>query len=148
MPKRPPSAAAFGFPFFIFRELGIFEKDQNNKRSALQLLGNCITSEEQSYAGNAFMACREYPRRMGVTSHERLEKRKCAFMFTTQRLFTVGYSITGDHSKQDQILLVKIGKYIGFCLYRRSYLLWSPVIEATLDGKSTSSGIAEPFFAR
>ena len=28
----------------------------------------------------------------------------------------------------DQILLVKIGKYIGFCVYRRSYLLWSPVI--------------------
>ena len=25
-------------------------------------------------------------------------------------------------------MLVKIGKYIGFCLYRRSYLLWSPVI--------------------
>ena len=22
------------------------------------------------------------------------------------------------------MLLVKIGKYIGFCLYRRSYLLW------------------------
>ena len=25
-------------------------------------------------------------------------------------------------------MLVKIGKYIGFCVYRRSYLLWSPVI--------------------
>ena len=23
---------------------------------------------------------------------------------------------------------MKIGKYIGFCVYRRSYLLWSPVI--------------------
>ena len=31
------------------------------------------------------------------------------------------YSITGDHSKQHQISLVKIAKYIGFCLYRRSY---------------------------
>ena len=29
--------------------------------------------------------------------------------------------ITGDHSKQDQILLVKIGKYVGLCVYRRSY---------------------------
>ena len=27
-------------------------------------------------------------------------------------------------------MLVKIGKYIGFCVYRRSYLLWSPVIIA------------------
>ena len=36
--------------------------------------------------------------------------------------------ITGGHSKLDPILLVKIGKYIGFCVYRRSYLLWSPVI--------------------
>ena len=24
--------------------------------------------------------------------------------------------------------MVKIGKYIGFCVYRRSYLLWSPVV--------------------
>ena len=40
--------------------------------------------------------------------------------------------ITGDHSKQDQILLVKIDKYIGFCVYRRSYLLSPPVIEGPL----------------
>ena len=26
------------------------------------------------------------------------------------------------------MLFVKIAKYIGFCLYRRSYLIWSPVI--------------------
>ena len=38
--------------------------------------------------------------------------------------------ITGGHSKYDQILSVKIAKYIGFCVYHRSYLLWSPVIEA------------------
>ena len=25
-------------------------------------------------------------------------------------------------------MLVKIGKYTGFCVCRRSYLLWSPVI--------------------
>ena len=29
------------------------------------------------------------------------------------------------------LLLVKIGNYIGFCVYRRSYLLWSPVIDTT-----------------
>ena len=36
--------------------------------------------------------------------------------------------ITGDHSEQDQILLVKMTKYtgIGFCVYRRSYLLCPP----------------------
>ena len=28
------------------------------------------------------------------------------------------------------MLLVKVVKYIGFCVYRRSYLLWSPVIVA------------------
>ena len=37
-------------------------------------------------------------------------------------------TITGDDSKQDQISSVKIGKYIGFCVYRRSYLLWCPVM--------------------
>ena len=26
------------------------------------------------------------------------------------------------------MLLVNIGKYMGFCVYRRSYLLWPPVI--------------------
>ena len=25
-------------------------------------------------------------------------------------------------------MLVNVGKYIGFCVYRRPYLLWSPVI--------------------
>ena len=30
-------------------------------------------------------------------------------------------TITGDPSKQGQILLVKIGKYIVFRVYRRSY---------------------------
>ena len=29
---------------------------------------------------------------------------------------------------QDQTLLVKIDKYVGFCVYRRSYLIWPPVI--------------------
>ena len=35
--------------------------------------------------------------------------------------------ITGDHSEKDQIVFVKIAKYIGFCVYGKSYLLWSPV---------------------
>ena len=26
--------------------------------------------------------------------------------------------------------MVEIGKYIGFCVYRRSYLIWSPVVVA------------------
>ena len=34
----------------------------------------------------------------------------------------------GGHIKWDQIILVKIHKYIGFSMYRRSYLLWPPVI--------------------
>ena len=38
------------------------------------------------------------------------------------------HTITGDHSKQDQILLVKIVKYTVFSVCLRSYLLWSPVI--------------------
>ena len=37
-------------------------------------------------------------------------------------------SITGAHSKLDQILLLKIGKYIGFSVYHRFYLLWPPII--------------------
>ena len=34
-----------------------------------------------------------------------------------------GGPITGDHSKYDQILLVKIAKYIDFCVYRGPYLI-------------------------
>ena len=37
-------------------------------------------------------------------------------------------TIAGVHSKKDKILLVKIAKYIGFCVYRRSYLIWPPVV--------------------
>ena len=38
--------------------------------------------------------------------------------------------ITGGHSKWDPILLVKIVKYlsVGFCVYRRSFLIWSSVV--------------------
>ena len=36
--------------------------------------------------------------------------------------------ITGGHIKQDQILSVKIGKYIGFGVYRTPYLQWPSVI--------------------
>ena len=36
--------------------------------------------------------------------------------------------ITGDRRKYNQILLVKKAIYIGFCMQRRSYLIWSPVI--------------------
>ena len=39
-------------------------------------------------------------------------------------------TITGGQNKEDQILLAKIGKYIDFCVYRRSYLLWPPVLIA------------------
>ena len=40
----------------------------------------------------------------------------------------ININISGDHSEQDQILLlvVKIGKCVGLCVYRRSYLLPSP----------------------
>ena len=41
-------------------------------------------------------------------------------------------TITGGHSKQDQILLVNIGKYTGFCMCLRSYLIWPPVITTRL----------------
>ena len=35
---------------------------------------------------------------------------------------------TGVHTNQDQVWLVKIGKYMGFYVNRRSWLLWSLVI--------------------
>ena len=52
-------------------------------------------------------------------------------MISTKR----SVSFTGDHSEQEQRLLVKIGKYIPgtlvfFLCYRRFYLLWPPVIVA------------------
>ena len=46
-------------------------------------------------------------------------------------------TITGDHSKQDQILLVKKAEYIGFCVYRRSYLIWSRVLVQRIWGQIT-----------
>ena len=36
--------------------------------------------------------------------------------------------LRGTIVNKDQILLVKMVKYIGFYLYHRSYYLWSPVI--------------------
>ena len=42
--------------------------------------------------------------------------------------FFTSYIFTGDHSKEDKILLVKIGEYIGFRVYHGSYSLWSPIL--------------------
>ena len=49
------------------------------------------------------------------------------FVSAQQRIITTVLRGT-IHSKHDQILLVEIGKHRGFCLHRRSYLIWSPVI--------------------
>lgn len=46
---------------------------------------------------------------------------------------------TIDHSKQDQICLVKVGKCIGFGGCRRSYLLWHAVL--MIDGVLSSYAI-------
>ena len=37
-------------------------------------------------------------------------------------------SIAGGRSKQDLLLLIRIAIYTGICVYRRSYLIWPPVI--------------------
>ena len=54
-------------------------------------------------------------------------------------------TITGVHSNQDEIWLVKIGEYIGFYVYRRSSLLWSPVnnTSTTCDTPSIKVTIRE-----
>ena len=54
-----------------------------------------------------------------------------------------GTFITGDHCKQDHILFVKIGTCIVFCVYRRSYLLWSPVIDINRKTKRCLSIYAQ-----
>ncbi len=62
------------------------------------------------------------------SSHCNALHRIFVFFSSASTLFRHPYlslppTITGGHSKQDQILLVTIGKYIGFCVFRRSYLL-------------------------
>ena len=52
----------------------------------------------------------------------RFYREKTPGPFFRRRLFR------GTIVNRTKILLVKIGKYIGFCVYRRSYSLWSPVI--------------------
>ena len=49
-------------------------------------------------------------------------------MLTHKQDLALSTTITGDHSKWNQILLVNKAKYISLCMYRRSYLVWSPVI--------------------
>ena len=46
---------------------------------------------------------------------------------------TSDLTITGDHSKYDQMLFGKIGEYVGFSIHRRSYLIWPPVISLSLN---------------
>ena len=51
---------------------------------------------------------------------------------------TVACTIKLREGKQDQILLVNISQYIGFWLYCRSCLLWSPVLDAVDVSYDTS----------
>ena len=54
-------------------------------------------------------------------------------------------SLTGDHSKLDQILSAKIVKYIARCVYRRPYSIWSLAIVASLIlGHKTGSSPSSP----
>ena len=53
---------------------------------------------------------------------------RVGFSFPIARRLSSRVASTGDHSNWDQILSVKIAKYTGFCVYRRSYLIWPPAI--------------------
>ena len=53
----------------------------------------------------------------------------------------IGNTVPRGHSKWDQLLLVNIGEYIGFCVYRRSCLLWSPVIVHRGQESGGSAGL-------
>ena len=57
------------------------------------------------------------------------------------------YCSTGGHSKKDQMSLEKKGQYIGFCVYRRPYLLGPPVIAAVYGNHKSLPGVHFPFFA-
>ena len=46
---------------------------------------------------------------------------------------------TGGHSKQDQVLLVKIAEHTDFCLYRRPYLIGFPVLQQNPNTVPTST---------
>ena len=48
--------------------------------------------------------------------------------------------IRGTYSKEDQIVLVKIGKHKGYCVYRKSYLLWSPVVPTCPETSESPGG--------
>ena len=50
-------------------------------------------------------------------------------------------TITGDHSKQGQMLSAKIAKYIVFGVFHRSYLLWPPVIAAQAPSSTVQYSI-------
>ena len=41
------------------------------------------------------------------------------------------------------MLLAEIGKYIGFCVYRRSYLIWSPVVRDFENRWEPGAGLSQ-----
>ena len=43
--------------------------------------------------------------------------------------------------------MVKIGEYIGFCVYYRSCLLWSPVINTCFVSKCTYTSVQVVFLS-
>ena len=46
---------------------------------------------------------------------------------TPPHAITLVHPMKEEHSKWDPILLEKIAKYTGFCVYRRSYLVFNMV---------------------
>ena len=55
---------------------------------------------------------------------------RCELYCTYNYMYVVyDIIINGGRSKLNQILFLKIiGEYIGFCVYRRFYIIWSPVL--------------------
>ena len=59
---------------------------------------------------------------------------------------TAASILRGTIVKQEQILLVEIGKYVGFCVYRRSYQVFRMVSRNINSSLDSTSGINTKFF--
>ena len=59
-------------------------------------------------------------------------------------IIIVKQTITAGHSKQDQIVLVNIAKHVGFCVYRRSYQVFTMVPRNRLRLEIKTTFIGSP----
>ena len=116
----PPPTTAHAFAFFHWTRLQQFVPSSTGVELQLEIALALPSSSVRKYAPRA---------RLDYNAFRRFLPSSVYLLPNLRRTLFYG----GPYQIGPKCLLVKIAKFLGFCVYRRSYLIGSPVIVSTRE---------------